>query len=104
MSLLGLITAIWAEKVDHVASVNNFVILPLAFLSGTFYSVQHLPEQVQAIALFNPVFYIIDGFRFGFFGYADGSLMVGALLIILLDLVLWVLCLHLFRSGYKLKS
>ena len=104
MSLLGLITAIWAEKVDHVASVNNFVILPLAFLSGTFYSTKHLPDQFQTIALFNPVFYIIDGFRFGFFGYADGSLMVGALLIVLLDLVLWVLCLHLFRIGYKLKS
>ena len=104
MSLLGLLTAIWAEKIDHVASVNNFVILPLVFLSGTFYSVQHLPEKLQMIAYFNPVFYIIDGFRFGFFGYADGSLKIGVTTIVILNLALWCLCVFVFRSGYKLKS
>ena len=104
MSLLGLITSIWAEKIDHVASVNNFIILPLVFLSGTFYSTKHLPDLFQTIVLFNPIFYIIDGFRFGCFGYADGSLELGAITIIILNLSLWFFCVHLFRSGYKLKS
>ena len=104
MSLLGLITAIWADKIDHVASINNFVILPFTFLSGTFYSIRHLPEVFQTVVIFNPVFYIIDGFRFGFLGYADGSPTVGALIIIIFDIALWLVCLYLFRSGYKLKS
>ena len=104
MSLLGLITAIWADKIDHVASINNFFVLPLTFLSGTFYSVRYLPELFQTVAIFNPIFYIIDGFRFGFVGYADGSPTIGALIIIFFDIALWLICLYLFRSGYKLKS
>ena len=104
MSLLGVLTAIWAEKIDHVASVNNFIILPLVFLSGTFYSTLHLPDVFQNIVLFNPVFYIIDGFRFGFYGYADGSLIAGSITILVLNVSLWCICVYLFKSGYKLKS
>ena len=104
MSLLGLITAIWAEKIDHVASINNFVILPLTFLSGTFYSTQFLPETFAKIAHFNPFFYLIDGFRYGFIGAHDGNLKVGMLILILLMLMFWLLCVKLFSSGYKLRS
>ena len=104
MSVLGLATAIWAEKIDHVASINNFVILPLTFLSGTFYSTEHLPETFQTIAHFNPFFYIIDGFRYGFLGLHDGNLATGIAMIISLVTIFWLLCVKLFASGYKLKS
>ena len=104
MSVLGLAVAIWAEKIDHVASINNFVILPLTFLSGTFYSTQHLPETFQTIAHFNPFFYLIDGFRYGFLGLHDGDLTIGIVLTTSLIALLWLFCVKLFASGYKLKS
>jgi len=104
MALLGLMIAIWAEKIDHVASVNNFVILPLTFLSGTFYSIEHLPETFQKIAHFNPFFYLIDGFRYGFLGLHDGSLTIGLVLLTALIVICWLACLKLFASGYKLRS
>ena len=104
MSSTGLITALWAEKVDHVASINNFAVLPLTFLSGTFYSIQHVPEFFQKIILLNPVFYMIDGFRYGFFGYADGSIVTGIILMIVLNTLLLLLCRHLFAIGYKIKA
>jgi ABC-2 type transport system permease protein len=104
MSVLGLITAIWAEKIDHVASINNFIIMPLTFLSGTFYSTQHLPEIFQQIAHFNPFFYMIDGFRYGFLGQHDGDLTTGIVLLIVMIAISWLACVKLFASGYKLKS
>ena len=104
MSLTGLITALWAEKVDHVASINNFAVLPLTFLSGTFYSIQHVPEIFQKVIQFNPVFYMIDGFRYGFFGYADGSLFTGIILMIALNTLLLLFCRYLFAIGYKIKA
>ena len=104
MSVLGLVTAIWAEKIDHVASINNFVILPLTFLSGTFYSTQHLPETFQKIAHFNPFFYVIDGFRYGFLGVHDGNLVAGIIILTTLIVLFWFSCVQLFASGYKLKS
>lgn len=104
MSFLGIIAGIWAEKVDHVASINNFIIMPLTFLSGTFFSIQYLPSIFQYVALFNPIFYLIDGFRYGFFGYADGSILLGIIIVSAIDVLLWFFCLNLFRIGYKLKS
>ena len=104
MSVLGLITAIWAEKIDHVASINNFVILPLTFLSGTFYSTKHLPEIFQKVAYFNPFFYVIDGFRYGFIGIHDGNLIIGILILTILIILFWSSCVLLFASGFKLKS
>ena len=104
MSSTGLITALWAEKVDHVASINNFAVLPLTFLSGTFYSIQHVPEIFQKIILLNPVFYMIDGFRYGFFGYADGSIVTGIILMIVLNTILLLFCRYLFAIGYKIKA
>lgn len=104
MSLLGLLTSIWADKIDYVASINNFVILPLTFLSGTFYSAQNLPPLAQTVARFNPFFYMIDGFRYGFIGHADATLSTGLIVVGTLIVGLWLLAMHLFRIGYKLKS
>ncbi len=77
LSLLGMIGGIWADKFDHMAAVTNFIVTPLSFLSGTFYSIDRLPEGWHALALVNPFFYMIDGFRYGFIGHADGPLGLG---------------------------
>ena len=87
-----------------MAAVTNFVIMPLSFLSGTFYTIQRLPEIFQAIAHANPFFYMIDGFRYGFIGHADGSLAAGVLVTAGVNGGLWLLCHWMFKSGYKLKS
>lgn len=103
LAMLGLVAGLWAAKWDHLAMVNNFTITPLAFLSGVFYSIESLPDAWQTAAQFNPFFYMIDGFRFGFIGHADGSLMVGVALVMALNLALWFLCHRLIASGYRLK-
>lgn len=103
LSLLGTLGAIWAEKFDHIAAVTNFVITPLSFLSGTFYSIHRLPEAAQVIAQFNPFFYMIDGFRYGFTGHADGSIATGMAVMAAIDLALWLFARQLIASGYKLK-
>jgi len=104
LSLLGTIGGIWSEKFDHIAAVTNFVIMPLSFLSGTFYSIQRLPEAAQIAAHLNPFFYMIDGVRYGFIGYADGSLMAGLVVMAAANVALWGLCTWMFASGYKLKA
>lgn len=103
MGLLGLMGAIWAQKIDHLASVTNFVITPLSFLSGTFYSIEFLPGIAQQLAVLNPLFYLIDGFRFGFIGISDGSLWIGIFIVIAVNAGLWLLCSWMFATGYKLK-
>jgi len=104
LSLLGLIGGIWADKFDHIAAVTNFVIMPLSFLSGTFYSIERLPGLWHQIAQANPFFYMIDGLRYGFIGRADGSLLVGVLVMLGVNAALWTLCHWMFKSGYKLKA
>lgn len=104
LSFLGLLTSIWAEKFDHAAVVSNFVVAPLALLSGTFYSVQALPETFQAVSHANPFFYVIDGFRYGFLGAADSPVMVGAIGLAILNLILFAGCYALLKSGWKIKS
>ena len=104
LSLLGLAGGIWADKFDHIAAVTNFVITPLSFLSGTFYSIQNLPQAAQIAAHFNPFFYMIDGFRYGFIGHADGNLWVGVAVMAAINGGLWWLCTWMFRTGYKLKA
>ena len=104
LSLLGMIGAIWADKFDHMAAVTNFVITPLSFLSGTFYSIDRLPETARAFALANPFFYMIDGFRAGFIGHADGPLVVGAAVVAAVDLVLAAVTWRMLATGYKLKA
>src|SRR3546814_20307080 len=76
--LLGVLTSIWAEKFDHAAAVTNFVVAPLALLSGTFYSVDRLAPAFRAISHLNPFFYIISGFRYGFLGVADSPIAIGS--------------------------
>lgn len=104
LSLIGMIGGIWSEKFDHLQAVTNFVILPLTFLSGTFYSVDQLPPFAHAITHWNPIFYLIDGFRYGFTGHADGSIETGVILTISLNLALWIASDRLFRKGYRLKG
>ena len=104
LSLVGLLAGIWAEKFDQMAAITNFVITPFAFLSGTFYSVERLPEFWRVAAHFDPFFYIIDGFRYGFIGHADASLALGAAVLIAADILLWALVYAWFRRGYKLKA
>ena len=104
LSLLGVIGGVWAEKFDHIAAVTNFVVTPLSFLSGTFYSIQQLPETAQVIAHFNPFFYMIDGLRYGVIGHADGSIVLGVLVMAVVNVALWWLTHWMFASGYKLKA
>lgn len=104
LSLLGLIGGIWAEKFDHLAAVTNFIVTPLAFLSGTFYSIDTVPELFQFIAHLNPFFYFIDGFRYGFIGQSDGTLVQGIVVLLAVNAVLLAAALKLLSSGYKLKA
>lgn len=104
LALLGLIAALWAEKFDQMAAATNFVITPLSFLSGTFYSIQDLPGPFHALALANPFFHMIDGLRFAFTGHADGPVALGFVILVVVDAALALLAWHLVRIGYKLKA
>jgi len=104
LSLLGVLGGIWADKFDHIAAVTNFIVTPLSFLSGTFYSIARLPEPWHAVALWNPFFYMIDGFRYGFTGHADGPVWTGVAVMLAVNAALLALCHLLFARGYKLKA
>jgi ABC-2 type transport system permease protein len=104
MGSLGVITGIWAEKFDHVSTITNFIILPLSFLSSTFFPIERFPAIIQNISHYNPFFYIIDGFRSGFIGYSTASTKLGIAIIVILNIVLWAICYLMFRSGYKTKD
>lgn len=103
LALLGVIGGIWSEKFDHIAAVTNFVVTPLSFLSGTFYSVERLPEIGQVLAHINPFFYMIDGFRYGFIGHSDTDPLIGGAVLCGVNAALWLLCRRMISSGYKLK-
>jgi len=104
LSLLGMVGGVWADKFDHLAAVTNFIVTPLSFLSGTFYSVERLPGYVRTLAEFDPFFYMIDGFRAGFIGHSDGSLPLGVLVMLGCNLGLAFLAYRMFKTGYKLKA
>lgn len=104
LSLLGMAGGIWAEKFDHLATVTNFIITPLSFLSGTFYSVDNLPPLVRTLAKFDPFFYMIDGFRAGFIGHSDGSITTGIAVMTGANLIMGVTAYRMFKTGYKLKA
>ncbi|TQV73347.1 ABC transporter permease [Denitrobaculum tricleocarpae] len=104
LALLGMIGGIWAEKFDHIAAVTNFIITPFSFLSGTFYSIERLPENWRFIADFNPFFYMIDGFRYGFIGHADSSLTVGFFLVLIVNIILGFTAHRMIATGYRLKA
>jgi ABC-2 type transport system permease protein len=104
LGFLGLLTSVWAEKFDHAAAVTNFVVAPLALLSGTFYSVDALSPAFQAVSHANPFFYIISGFRYGFLGAADSPVLLGAVLLLAINVGLGFLCFLLLKSGWKLQN
>ncbi len=104
LSLFGVIAGVVSDKFDHIGSVTNFIVSPLAFLSGTFYSVQNLPQPFHEIALWNPFFYMIDGFRYGMTGHSDGDPLTGVAVLLAMDLFLATIVYLLLRSGYKMKS
>lgn len=104
LAALGIMAGLWAEKFDHMATVTNFIVTPLTFLSGTFYALSALPEFWQKIALFNPFFYMIDGFRAGFIGHAETSIALGVTVLTVLDFLLLALAWAMLKTGYKTKS
>ena len=104
MGTLGTMVGIWADKWDQQQGITNFIVLPMTFLSGTFYSISRLPDFWKNFTDYNPFFYNIDGFRYAFVGKSDSSLMIGSISLIIINLILFILCYLMFRSGYKLKS
>ena len=104
MGMFGVIVGLWADKFDQMSVVNNFIIMPLSFLSGTFYHITILSDVFRKISLCNPMFYVIDGFRYGFTGQADGAVMTGVIFIAILNSVLFVACLKILKSGWRLKA
>ena len=104
MGAAGFIAGLWADKFDHMATVTNFIIVPLSFLSGTFYSVDRLPELLKTLSYYNPFFHMIDGFRYSFINNMDGSITFGLMYLIILSIIIWYIAYLLYKKGYKIKS
>jgi len=104
MGMIGVLSGIWAEKFDQLAVVNQFIILPMSFLSGTFYHINSLPDFWQKISYANPLFYFIDGFRYGFLGTADSDIKTGVIIAAVLNILLFITCLRVLKSGWRLKA
>jgi ABC-2 type transport system permease protein len=104
MALVGVVAGLWSEKFDHLAAVTNFIVMPMTFLSGTFYRVTALPAPFNVLSRFNPFFYLIDGFRYGFIGRSDGSVLIGVVSSAVLAAALGLAAYLIFRSGWRLKS
>jgi ABC-2 type transport system permease protein len=104
MGLVGMAAGLWAEKFDHLAAVTTFFIMPLSMLSGTFYLVNRLPEPFRAMSRYNPFFYTIAGFRYGFIGQMDGSIAVAVAVVGVITFAMGAFCWWLFQTGYRLKS
>ena len=104
LGTLGLIAGLWADKFDQRSSFQNFLITPMTFLSGVFYSIHSLPTFWQQVSHFNPFFYMIDGFRYGFFGVSDVSPWISLALVGSANLIVAGIALHLLRTGYKIRG
>lgn len=104
LALLGVLAGIWSQGFDQMSAITNYIITPLAFLSGTFYSIKHLPEFWYHVCHVNPFFYMIDGFRYAMTGYADGNIPLGMAALTAVNAALWLATVHLFRKGYRLKT
>jgi ABC-2 type transport system permease protein len=104
MGSLGLIAGLWAEKFDQMAAFQNFVIMPMTFLSGVFYSIHSLPAVWQRVSHLNPFFYMIDGFRYGFFGVSDVSPWLSLGIVGAAAFGVGAVALHLLRIGYKIRG
>ncbi|MBI1774450.1 MAG: ABC transporter permease [Proteobacteria bacterium] len=103
LALLGILAGLWSQKMDQLAAVTNFVIAPLTFLSGTFYSIGDLPSAFRAVAYLDPFFYMVDGFRYGIAGHADGPLAIGLMVMIVANIALAGASRHLIMIGWQLK-
>jgi ABC-2 type transport system permease protein len=104
LGAFGIIAGLWAEKFDQMAAFQNFVIMPLSFLSGVFYSIHSLPPVWQTVSHFNPFFYMIDGFRYGFFGMSDISPWFSLSVVIASFIALSLVTIGMLRAGYKLRG
>lgn len=104
MGAVGLVAGMWADKFDHLAAVTNFIVQPLAMLSGTFYSVSVLPEPLRVLTTWNPIFYLIDGFRYGVSGVHDAPVALGLAVVGATTLAVTVLAYRALAVGYKIKS
>lgn len=103
MATIGIATGLWSEKFDHLAAITNFVIMPLTFLSGTFYSIHSLPEIWQGVAMANPFFHMIDGFRYGMTGHSEGNLWSGFWLLLEINVGLLIFTFAMLLTGYRVK-
>ena len=104
MGSLGIIVGLYADKFDQMSTVTNFIIVPLSFLSGTFYSIDKLPEFLRLLSSYNPFFHMIDGFRYSFIGQLDGSIKFGIIFLTAVSFITWFIAYLLFKKGYKIKS
>ena len=104
LSMIGILAGIWAERFDQLAVVSQFIILPMSFLSGTFYHINELPGIWYKVSLVNPLFYFIDGFRYGFLGIAESDILTGVIFTTVLNAVLFIICLKVLKSGWRLKA
>jgi ABC-2 type transport system permease protein len=104
LGLLGMLCGIVSETFDHMSAITSYLITPLTFLSGTFYSTSNLPEFWQKVAHFNPFFYMIDGFRYSLTGHMDGNMKIGIFTMILVNIVLWIIISSMLKKGYKIKT
>jgi len=100
---MGIIAGIWADKFDQLASFQNFLIMPATFLSGVFYSIHSLLPFWQTVSRFNPFFYIVDGFRYGFFGKSDVDPFLSLTIVTIFFAFLSIITIHILKSGYKLR-
>ena len=104
MGSAGFIAGLWADKFDHMATATNFIIVPLSLISGTFYSVERLPNFLNTLSQYNPFFHMIDGFRYSFINNMDGSIKFGLFYLSIISVLLWFISYFLYKKGYKIKS
>lgn len=104
LSLIGIFAGMYAESFDQMAAITNYVVTPLSFLSGTFYSVQKLPVPLQEVNLVNPFFYMIDGFRYSLTGISDSNITAGVLILITANCLMFTLVYHLLNIGWRIKQ
>ncbi len=104
MALLGVLAGVWSGGFDQLSAITNYIVTPLAFLSGTFYSIKQLPEFWYYVCHFNPFFYMIDGFRYAMTGYTDGTIATGMAVLVGINITLWLVTVWMFKKGYRLKS
>lgn len=104
LAILGILIGVWSQSFDHVAAATNYIVTPLAFLSGTFYSIKQLPELAYHICHFNPFFYMIDGFRYAMTGVSDSNPAIGLAVMAFTNVILFIVVERMISSGYRLKS